>query len=208
MAKLTQAERETLATYNAYGAQWAREHSLEGYWEEELQLLRRYLPQGRILEIGCGVGRDAKALIDAGYEYVGVEPSKTFLELARQHNPRARFHGANIYTLRRYRRKPFDGFWCAAVLLHIPKKRIDEALSSIRGVLRDRAVGFLAVKKGSGERMETLPFGEGEPKRFFTYYSFDEFQRVLSQNGFIVLHGHERPMTEKTTWLCYFVRKG
>lgn len=46
---------------------------------------------GRIVDLGCGSGVWAKALVDAGFEVVGIDISAAMIELARQRAPKAEF---------------------------------------------------------------------------------------------------------------------
>lgn len=43
------------------------------------------MPAGKILEVGSGGGRDAKDLIEMGYEYIGIDISKGLLEEAKKY---------------------------------------------------------------------------------------------------------------------------
>lgn len=42
--------------------------------------------------------------------------------------------------------------------------------------------------------------------RFFVYYNLDEFKKILEDNGFEILHTMKNVMSEKVTWLGYFVK--
>jgi len=197
---LTSEEQQTLDTYNEYGKQWAASHLDFDFWVEELKRFKKYLPNGRILEVGAGGGRDAKELIKAGYGYTGTDISKGILEAAKKYNPGARFFQQSVYNLD-FPENYFDGFWACAVLLHIPKSRIDEALRSLHRVMKPQGVGFISVKKGTGEGITNEPPPDG--KRFFAYYSLKEFGKILLKNGFEILYSKERKKTAKTTWLIY-----
>src|SRR5690606_36697645 len=96
----------------------------------------------------------------------------------------------------------FDGFWTAATLMHIPKSRIDEALQSIKNVLKDDAVGFISLKEGEGEEI----VDKYEGKRFFDFYSMEEFEEVVKRNNFEVLWKLRQHVSENTIWLQFIVR--
>lgn len=197
--ELNPEEKITLETYNATAKQWSEKHATVGFWREEMEIFRTLLPGGKILEIGSGGGRDAKELIALGYKYIGTDISTGLIEVAKRENPRAAFLAQSVYDLDFPEGTQFDGFWASAILLHIPKARIDEALRRITKFMRENAVGFISLKQGEGERME-------DDKRFFAYYSEEEFKKVLQRNDFEVIQTTAHPMSEKTTWLCFFMR--
>jgi SAM-dependent methyltransferase len=69
-------------TYDREAPYFARS---EGLNEEEETLLARFLKPGmRLLDIGCGAGREALAFGRAGIEVVGIDLSPTMVELARE----------------------------------------------------------------------------------------------------------------------------
>lgn len=50
------------------------------------------ITEGAVVDLGCGSGIWARALIDSGYEVIGVDISPAMIELARQRVPEATFH--------------------------------------------------------------------------------------------------------------------
>lgn len=197
---LSENEEITRQSYDKHAAAWSSYHSIKKFWGEEFDRFYGLLPAGKLLEVGCGAGRDAKELIQHGYDYVGTDISTGLLELARKNNPQAHFEQMSLYDLD-FNEK-FDGFWCAAVLLHIPRGRIGQALRSIRGVIKPGGFGFIAVKEGDGEIMETT---DGM-NRCFIYWHDEAFRQVLKDNNFKVLHYTYKPMSEHTKWLIYQVQ--
>ncbi|MCP4327610.1 MAG: class I SAM-dependent methyltransferase [Alphaproteobacteria bacterium] len=51
---------------------------------------------GRVVDLGCGPGRWLRALVDSGYEAIGVDRSPAFIERARARVPEAELHVASI----------------------------------------------------------------------------------------------------------------
>lgn len=194
-------EEVTNKYYDEHGRSWASGHQDQNFWADALKEFSKLLPKGKIIEIGSGGGRDAEMLISMGYDYIGTDVSQTLLEVAQENNPGARFVYQSVYELN-FPNEKFDGFWTAATLLHIPKSRIDEALQSIKNVLKDDAVGFISLKEG--EREEIVDQYEG--KRFFAFYSMEEFEEVLKRNNFEVLWKLRQPVSENTIWLQFIVR--
>ncbi len=160
-----------------------------------------------MIEIGTGGARDAPLLIQRGYGYVGSDISLGLIRLARKKLPGVQIVHQSVYELD-FGSRQFDGFWASAVLLHIPRTRIDEALTRIRTVLRGGGIGFISLKEGNGEALERWEGADSDVHgRLFVYYSREAFTEILKQNNFEIIDFIYHPMSEKTTWLCFFVRK-
>ncbi len=206
MSELTPEEKLTIATYDRQAENWSSSHATTNFWGEEMKRFEELLPSGRILEIGAGGGRDAKELIEAGYDYLGTDISVGLLEQARKNNPGVSFEKVSVYDLDY--EELFDGFWCSAVLLHIPRDRIDDALQAVNKNMKRGAIGFIAIKQGEGEKLEADDKSPQGDERFFVYWTNDSFSKRLRDNDFeIVEHGY-RPMSERTKWLTYIVKVG
>lgn len=214
---LDEKELVTRHMYNQTAYKWALTSDgigLDGkfLWKEAMKKFHRLAKHApakdgrqQLLEVGFGTGRDAK-FFSTVYDYVGVDASEAFLEIAQLATStllnRDAFRLGSVYTLRNdFPAQSFDLFWSCATLLHCTKNRIQEALQSIRDVVVQDAVGFISLKKGDGEKpdyFDDLP-------RYFTYWQPEEFGRELSEAGFNILEFHEKPA--RTPFLCYFVQK-
>ncbi len=203
--EFTPEELLTIASYNRSAETWAKSHSSIEFWSREFAIFRNYLPAGRILEIGSGGGRDAKLFIGAGYDYIGTDVSEELLNQARNANPDGIFLKQSVYDLI-FPKGYFDGFWASAVLLHIPKTRLSEALRRINSITRKSGIGFISIKEGVGEKVEEEILEGEEFSRLFAYFSDAEFADFLYNNGFDILRHQRKPMSEKTIWLTYFVQ--
>ncbi len=205
-------EQETLAFYNARAEKFtlSRKDGVRGYWDDELSHFYYYLPAGKIIEFGCGGGVEAESL--AGhYDYLGTDLSEEFIRIAREGNPGLKFKTLSLYSLEGIERE-YDGFWCCATLLHVPKKNIPQVLKGLHGVLRKGGVGFISIQGGTGEHMEVSSFAPELPRRLFAYYAQDEFRELLARAGFVVIRQGIKTRTgftkkhEQVTWLSYYVR--
>lgn len=196
-------EAITQKTYNRIAEKWAAEHNETDYWQKEFEIFARLLPQGKVLDVGCGSGRDYQ-LLQGKYDYTGVDYSTGLLTVAKQKFPKAIFVEGDILNLP-FEENAFDGFWAVASLLHIPKEKITRALGEIKRVVKKDGVGFIALKKGEGEKM-VADDGDEQDQRFFAYWQKDEFENVLQKAGFEVIDFVEHPASEKTIWITFFVK--
>jgi len=197
---LTPQEEATIKTYDSIARDFAQRHGDRDFYRSELAKFKQLLPEGKILEIGCGPGKDASDLITSGYEYVGIDPSKGLLEIARENNPGVTFLEQNVEEMT-FEPDSFDGFWASAVLLHIPKDKINKALSRIHEVVKTGGIGFISMHQGEGEELRNNEKGE----RFFSYYSLTEFSRVLELNRFKIIEAKTKTEENEKVWLYIFV---
>lgn len=201
--ELTPQEQTTLETYERIAPKWASTHN-GNFWATEIAQFHQLLPSGSVLEVGSGGGRDARELIALGYDYTGTDISPAFLAEASKQNPNGRFLLSSVYELD-FPPETFDGFWASAILLHLPKDRLNYALQRIKACVKKGGLGFISVKQGEGSKLLHEQV-DGEPcERFFSYYSEPEFTAVLESEGFSVIDFHIKE-GRKETWLVYLVR--
>ncbi len=130
--------------------------------------------EGRILDAGCGSGRDLRNFRERGFDVVGIDASSALIKLAQEYS------GAPCYTVRLedivYKRS-FDGIWACASLLHLPKLVLAPVLRRIQEALVPGGVMFASVQMGEGETL--TPDG-----RFYVYYQHEEFLRFIEEADF------------------------
>nr|WP_308406599.1 class I SAM-dependent methyltransferase [Streptomyces sp. AC555_RSS877] len=78
-----------------YEARFPDPGRLAGRWAEDC--LDRHGAGGRVLDMGCGVGRDAARLHEAGRSVTGADVSEAMLEYARVHHPGPRYVRADLH---------------------------------------------------------------------------------------------------------------
>jgi len=205
---LTPEEQKTLDSYRKIATARGKTHANPDFWRSEFGKFQNLLSVGKVIDVGCGSGRDSILFTEAGYDYVGIDISDEMLAEARQLVPTANFIKGNAYSLD-FPSRSFDGFWAAASLLHIPKINASLVLQEIKRVVRSGGIGFIAMKEGEGEKMVRGSIDGDE--RFFSFYGETEFLNLLRGNGFEVIE-HLRDMREYnppknlTVWLLYIVR--
>lgn len=160
------------------------------------ELLLRTGRGARIVEVGCGTGRDMAWLESQGARVTGIDLSSGMLAYARQH-----VRGALLLMDMRslaFRSAQFDGAWCCAALLHLPKSEAPGALREVRRVLKPGGTLVLSVQIGRGECWEG-GYVQGA-KRLFARYAADEMEAMLGNSWFIVRESYT-VWAETREWL-------
>ena len=107
-----------------------------------------HLPDNaRILDAGCGSGRDSKAFLDAGYDVVSFDAStemcKRASELTGKDVMNMRFEDMSFAD-------EFDGIWASATLLHVPMTELPKIMQKMNAALKTG--GVIYGTKMRGER--------------------------------------------------------
>lgn len=92
---------------------------------------------GRVLDIGCGSGRDLALLNDLGFDCYGVDATLSFVRLAQSHHPEliGRIEQGHLPALTRPFGGTFDAVLCSAVLMHIARDLLAETARAIKACL-------------------------------------------------------------------------
>ena len=112
----------------------------------------RHLPQsGRILDAGCGSGRDSKAFLEKGYQVEAFDASAEMVNLASQHAGLCVRQMAfnDIANTERY-----DGIWCCASLLHVSAEALPGVMSKLARALKTGGTWYVSFKYGETERVK------------------------------------------------------
>jgi SAM-dependent methyltransferase len=121
-----------------------------GLDERERTIVRRYVPAGgRLLDIGCGAGREAVGLAQEGFRVTALDVAPGMIEAARRHAADAGVAiGFRVQSVTELDEPPgsFDGAFLSISLQHVPGRgrRID-ALGRIGRALTPEGVLILMV---------------------------------------------------------------
>jgi len=129
------------------------------------------LPEGaRILDVGCGSGRDTLAFKNKGYQVDAIDYSEELVKKA------TRLTGIPIklksfYEVDDY--EAYDGIWACASLLHCERSRLAEVLEKMVQALKPNGVIYMSFKYGDSDREK-----DG---REFTDLNEQQAQELLAQ---------------------------
>ena len=106
-------------------------------------------PGGRILDAGCGSGRDSLAFAKLGFQVTPIEASAKLAALAVAHTGLP----VEVMTFDEVAwREAFDGVWACASLLHVPRAGLPAAVTRLREALVPGGILWMSFKYGAEER--------------------------------------------------------
>lgn len=161
-----------------------------------------FIPDGgRIMDFGCGSGRDSLAFIKAGYEVVSVDGSEEMCKVAQK------ITGQPVIfsTFQDYIPDgKFDGVWACASLLHLTKNELPEVISKLCHCLTDGGILYMSFKYGSyvGDRNGRFYTDMTEESMSEIMSAFPEMHLVVEK-----LTSDVRPGRENEKWLNVFYKK-
>ena len=118
-----------------------------------------YLPkthlsnQQKILDVGCGSGRDSVFFANQGFEVVAIDGSKSLIELAQQTDTRIGWQCLRFDEIAKQSwQNQFTGIWACASLLHVAFDDLPKILNDLLSCLRPTGVLYASFKYGDSER--------------------------------------------------------
>ncbi|RJF76200.1 class I SAM-dependent methyltransferase [Rhodopseudomonas palustris] len=128
---------------------------------------------GRILELGCGAGHHAEAMLAAGFDVDATDGSPEMAaEASRRLGRPARtllFHQLDADAA-------YDGVWAYACLLHVPRDELGGVLGRIHRALKPGGLFYASFKSGEAEGRDKLA-------RYYNYPSEDWLRARYAEAG-------------------------
>jgi malonyl-CoA O-methyltransferase len=179
--------REAVDTRTGYDA-WAKtydaiDNPLVAMTDVAMAAWSPRLDGARVLEIGCGTGRNARFFLNAGARYVGLDGSPGMLEVARRQNLDATWFEGDLTQLPRFE-AGFDLVFISLVLEHV--EALAPALRSARGAARPGgALVILEIHPAHRASGKQANFRDGERELFLPSFehSLSDYEGALQGAG-------------------------
>ena len=178
------------------------------YWTTvgvDMDVLRKkfasYLPgEARVIDMGCGSGRDVMAFSDMGHDAAGLDGAKELLKLAEE---RLGIKTVVADMSEYIAASPYDGIWCCASLIHLNDEEKARFFRNLDRNLKPGGALFISVKEG----IET---GRDSDGVYTSNCTGAELRRRLEDAGCEILD--DRVTTDamgrgNVRWLNVFARK-
>ena len=201
--ELAKTSTITLGHYNEHAErfwQGTRDHDVSQNRDALLQSLDGPGPF-RILDFGCGPGRDLKTFRDLGHEAIGLDGAERFVELACEYSGCAVW--CQDFLKLDLPQEYFDGVFANASLFHVPSQELPRVLRDLWTALKTDGVLFSSNPRGDNK--------EGwNGERYGCYYDWPRWRDLANAAGFTEITHYYRPPglpCEEQPWLASLWRK-
>ncbi len=158
-------------------------------------------PPYRILDFGCGPGRDLRTFAQLGHRPTGLEGAPSFVRMARE------TAGVEVWEQDFLNLDlpdaEFNGVFANATLFHVPTRELPRVLGQLRACLRPGGVLFASNPRGSNEE----GFNRG---RYGAFHDLERWRSHVSAAGFDEIRHYYRPPgkpREQQPWLATVWRR-
>lgn len=155
----------------------------------------------RILDFGCGSGRDAKYFLEQGYHVEAVDGS---IELCRLASEYTGIEVKNMLFQELAEADRYDGIWACSAILHLPADELADVMRKMAAALKEHGIIYTSFKYGTftGERNG----------RFFTDMTEETFAEFVGEIKDLKVEeqwttSDARPGRGEEKWLNLILRK-
>ena len=162
-------------------------------------LYREFLPyvvqNGHVLDAGCGSARDAAYFKSQGFSVSAFDASPALAELASSYLQQP----VEVKTFQELECvNKYDGIWCCASLLHVPKAELPQVFLKLQNALKPNGVLYVSFKYGTQERVHN--------GREFTDLNEDGLTALIAHHTELKILKQwqtvdQRPERESEVWL-------
>jgi len=210
------SDKATLGSFGEASARTLNDYGqmAESFWEftRDHDVTQNYAalldaiagaPPLRLLDFGCGPGRDLIALTARGHAVTGLDGSPVFAEMARSQSG-CRVLTQNFLELS-LGEQQFDGVFANASLFHVPRVELPRVLGELFRALVPGGVLFCSNPRSFERDWEGF---KGE--RYGSFLTIASWLEVIAQAGFAVerhfLRPSDKPPNEQP-WLAIVARR-
>lgn len=162
-------KQQTIDTYNKSAELLAKKFDSLGARASDVEEMFKIIGKDnpKILEIGCGNGRDAQEILKYTSDYLGIDVSEEMIKIARRNTPKANFQIVDVELFGFPAN--LDIVLAFASLIHTNKENFKNILEKIFHALNSSGLVWLSLKYD--EKYKEITKEDDFGVRTYYYYS-------------------------------------
>lgn len=192
---------KTLSYYNQNATQFCQNTVSVDFTATQTSFLSRLPAAARILDFGCGSGRDTKAFLEQGYQVDAIDGSSELCKLASEYTG---IQVRHMYFQDLSAVSEYDGIWACSSILHLTREELSKVMRKLITALKPNGIIYTSFKYGTFE-------GERNGRYFIdmTEETFADFirDRKELQTEEEWVSSDVRPGRSEEKWLNLILRK-
>ena len=170
---ISKADEATIKYYDDHAEDYELSTAGIKLTEQWEAFTSRLTAKGKVLDVGCGGGRDILHFQQLGFTVEALEPTPKLARIARE-KTNATIHELSVLELTA--RCRYDGVWACASLLHLPAAEIKAAINKLSVATKHGGYIYISLKEGADEIRK--PDG-----RLFTSFTEDGLNEISNELG-------------------------
>ena len=178
--------KKTIEAYNKNPQYYAEKFNSYGVRMEDVDRALKLNESGsnKILELGCGNGRDAEYIVSrVGIDnYTGVDASEGLLNLARRKIPLGKFV---LGDMREFDVSPemFGIIFSFASMLHMKREEMAEIIEKCHKWLKIGGILYISTKCGAYKEEKSMNLGD---EKYYYSYLPEDIEKLCPYKFFVV----------------------
>lgn len=179
---------ETLEYYNENARHFTEETVNVDFSELQNKFLNKLQENARILDFGCGAGRDTKYFLNKGFVVDAIDGSAKLCKMASEYTgiPVQNVMFQDLADMEQY-----DAIWACASILHLTYHDLITVMKKMVTALKENGVIYTSFKYGNFEGVRN--------GRYFTDMTEEKWKKILLEVGAV---------TVEEMWITSDVRQG
>ncbi len=192
---------QTLNYYNQNAAKFIQNTVSVDFAATQNRFLTRLPAEARILDFGCGSGRDTKAFLEQGYRVDAIDGSEELCKLASEYTG---IQVRHMFFQELSAVSEYDGIWACSSILHLAREELSDVIRKMITALKPNGIIYTSFKYGTFE-------GERNGRYFtdMTEETFADFINTMNESQIEEewVSADVRPGRSEEKWLNLILRK-
>ena len=139
----------------------------------------------KVLELGCGSGRDAQYAISKVGEdnYVGTDASVELIKLCKKKIPNGTFWVEDMRNLENVSDETFGIILCFASVLHLKHEELVSLINKCHKILKTGGILYIGTKYGEYREENIKNLGDD---KYYYFYQPEDIEKLCPYKFFVV----------------------